>query len=82
MNEIFSWSPHDDAFKTVKKSMMLRKIAMLSALTEDDIEKELENRSRVLEWMVLNNIQDYKKVAAIINMYYTSKELLLAKLGV
>lgn len=82
MNEIFSWSPHDDAFKSVKKSMMLRKIAVLSALTEDDIEKELETRSKVLEWMVLNNIQDYKKVAAVINMFYTSRELLLAKLGV
>ncbi|MBI2076701.1 MAG: type II/IV secretion system ATPase subunit [Candidatus Aenigmarchaeota archaeon] len=82
MNEIFSWSPHDDSFKTIKKSMLLRKIAALSGMAEGDIEKELETRAKVLEWMVLNNIKDYKKVAAIINMFYASKGLLLAKLGV
>ncbi len=82
INEVFDWSPSTDTFKSPEKSMMLRKVAVLTGVTESDIQKEIETRAKVLEWMVLNNIKDYRKVAAVVNMFYTSKELLLAKLGV
>lgn len=79
--EIFRWDPSTDGYNKVENSMILGKIANISSMTVADIGEEIERRAKVLEWLVVHNITDYKKIAAIINLYYTSKELLLERLG-
>ncbi len=79
--EIFSWDPQTDGFNSVDKSLLLRKIAAASGMSESDVNDELEKRAKVLEWLVVRGIRDYRKIASIINLYYTSKDLLLERLG-
>lgn len=79
--KIFSWDPSTDAFKGEENSMLLGKIATVSNMNQSEIAEEIEKRSKVLEWLVVRKITDYRKIAAIINLYYTSRELLLERLG-
>jgi len=79
--DIFRWDPATDGYKTDEESMLLGKIASVSGMGVGDVEEELKKRSTVLEWLVVHKIIDYRKIAAIINLYYTSKELLLERLG-
>jgi len=49
----------------------------------DDVERELERRRQVLEWMVRKNLRDYKTVASIIREYYADprRVLMRARVG-
>lgn len=79
--DIFVWAPATDGFERKEDSMLLGKIAAVSNMTVREVEEELEKRANVLEWLVVHKITDYRKIAAIINLFYTSKEMLLERLG-
>lgn len=79
-NDVMKWDTKDDTFKLLQKSAILKKIADSSGMTEEDLKKELENRGKVLKWMVKKNITDYRKIAAIISMFYLSPDFLLGRI--
>ncbi len=70
VNQIFRWNSENDRFSSEKKSIMLKKIAKRTGLTEKEIKDELQRRMLVLKWMKENNILDFRDVSKIINMYY------------
>ncbi|MFH1420434.1 MAG: type II/IV secretion system ATPase subunit [Candidatus Aenigmatarchaeota archaeon] len=80
-NDIFKWNPVSDEFEIASKSALLKKIATALAMDEDKMENEIENRAKVLEWMVKRDIKDYKEIGKIINLYYASPEYLMQRLG-
>ncbi len=79
-NETIKWEAKDDIFKCVEKSVILKKIAGNTGLTDDDIKKEIENRAKVIKWMVGKNITDYRKIASVISMFYLSPDFLLGRI--
>ncbi len=79
--EVFTWNSVNDGFRKGGESMLLGKIAVSSNMTDSEVAEEIKKRARVLEWLVLHNIVDYRKVAVIINLYYTSREMLLERIG-
>jgi flagellar protein FlaI len=80
VNDVFKWEPIHDTFVVVKKSAILRKMASATGSNEKEIVKELENRAKILRWMMKHKVKDYRKVSAIINLYYMSPEFLLQKI--
>jgi len=80
-NDIFTWDPETDGFKKGQNSMLLGRIAAVANMTPIEVQEEIAKRAKVLEWLVVHKITDYRKISAVINLYYTSKELLLEKLG-
>ena len=44
---------------------------MHTGLTEEEIEKELEIRKKILDWMRLQNISDLDLIGFIMKMYYS-----------
>ncbi|MBL7206346.1 MAG: type II/IV secretion system ATPase subunit [Candidatus Aenigmarchaeota archaeon] len=77
---IFKWRPIDDNFEVVKKSGTLKKLAERLGITEDTIRQELVNRKKILEWMLEQEMYEYREVSKVINAYYTNPENLIERI--
>jgi flagellar protein FlaI len=74
----FEWIPSSDTFKNnVIQSQILRKISFETGIPYNKILKELEDRKKVLEWMVKYNVTQFDDVYSFINMYYREKPKLM-----
>jgi flagellar protein FlaI len=76
VNKIFHWNPRKDEFETISSSVVLKRIAEQTGLTEREIQSDLGEKIRVLEWMTKRNIINYRMFSHIIKMYYTQRERL------
>ena len=77
--EVFRWDPVTDTYVFLGKSHLLEKIANDKGISLSEVQRELERRKLVLEWMVRKNLRDYKTVAAIIREYYADPRRVLMK---
>ena len=77
-NEAFRWSPSTDAFEFYGKSYLLENIMLLTNMSKSELTVELKDRQTVMEWLVDNDIFDYKAVATVVNYYYRKKEVVMA----
>jgi len=78
-NEVFTWEPAGDEFVFSGVSYSLERIAAESGLTSEQILEEMEDRKKVIEWMVKQDIREYKLVAHIVTTYFFDKEKVLRK---
>ncbi|MHB1261560.1 MAG: type II/IV secretion system ATPase subunit [Thermoplasmatota archaeon] len=78
-NEVFTWEPAGDEFVFSGVSYSLERIAAESGLTSEQILDEMEDRKKVIEWMVKMDIREYKLVAQIVTTYFFDKEKVLQK---
>jgi len=68
--EPFRWvSKTDDRFESTGASKILNEIKIQNDWTDAQLQKELENRKTVLQWMLEKNIRDYKEVGRIVSDY-------------
>jgi flagellar protein FlaI len=81
VNELMAWNPFNDKFEMLNKSGILKKISNNTGMSSADIQESLRQRADVLEWLLNQNITDYKKVASVINLFYMSPEFLLERIG-
>ena len=78
--EPYKWiSKTDDRFESSSSSKILNSIRLQCDWTEEQLEKELENRKLVLRWMKEKNIRDYIEVWKCINQYSRYPDDLLKK---
>ena len=80
MNEVISWDAKKDEFNAVGKSALLKKISDATDMGEKEIWTSIEQRAKVIKWLVNKNITDYRKVASVINMFYLSPDFLLSRI--
>ncbi|RLJ09315.1 MAG: type IV secretion system protein VirB11 [Candidatus Aenigmatarchaeota archaeon] len=76
-NSVFEWVPVSDSFEIKGKSLVLKNIAKKLGVTEATIQEELLRRKQILEWMLEQEIFDYKEVAKIITSYYSNPDAVL-----
>ena len=78
--EPFSWvSKTDDRFESSGTSKILNTIRLQNDWSEAQLNKELENRKLILEWMRKKDIRDYKEVGKVVSDYHKNPEVLLKK---
>lgn len=78
--EPYRWiSKTDDKFESSGSSKILNNIRIQNDWTEEQLEKELENRKIILRWMKEKNIRDYIEVGKIVNIYTRYPNDLLKK---
>jgi flagellar protein FlaI len=73
-NSVFEWKPISDTFEISQKSFVLKSVAKRMGITEDAIKNELIRRKTVIEWMLEQEIYDYREVAKIVSSYYSDPE--------
>ncbi|MCK4247458.1 MAG: type II/IV secretion system ATPase subunit, partial [Methanomicrobia archaeon] len=80
-NTLYEWNPFEDTFRFSGRSYLLEKMSERIGVSPEDIEKEIKNRKKVLEWMRDNNIRFYKDVADVIASYYKDPQSVLRRIG-
>jgi flagellar protein FlaI len=79
-NEVFRWDPVKDTFKYSGKSYVLEQIRAKNNLNRNEITEELQQRARILDWMLKNQITNFDNVARTAAQYYENKEQIIAKI--
>jgi type IV secretory pathway ATPase VirB11/archaellum biosynthesis ATPase/intein/homing endonuclease len=69
-NRIYERNPITDEFERVGNSQVLLEIAHERGWSAVELERELENRKKVLEYLARNNMRRISEVSAIIRQYY------------
>lgn len=78
-NELYSWDPRDDTFKKDGKSFITENIMTAHNWDEKKLNKELDNRQKILEFMVKNEMDEFE-VVSLINNYYADAEMTMMML--
>jgi len=81
--EVFRWDPVTDTHVFLGRSHLLEEIAADKGISLGEVQREIERRKLVLEWMVRKNLRDYRTVANIIREYYADprRVLMRARVG-
>ncbi|MBP2031151.1 flagellar protein FlaI [Methanohalophilus levihalophilus] len=77
INELYQWDPANDVFHRNGHSHLLKKIVQKRGWTEERLQKEFEERSRILEYMIEKNIRDYVKMSVLVKTYSTSPDIVM-----
>ena len=78
--EPFRWiSKTDDRFESSGASKVLNNIRLQSDWDEEQLFQEIENRKKILQWMLKKEIRDYIDVGRIVSDYSKYPEKLLKK---
>ncbi len=82
LNNVFEWDPKsDDLRPTGSPSVLKQKIAKLKGIDVSELNKELERRKALLEWMLRENITKIEDVATIFNRYYINPEEVIGEIS-
>ncbi len=80
INELFKWNPKTDTFPC-GGSHVLEKISNNTGMAAKEVQEDIAKKAIVIEWMRDSGIKDYRKIGAIINLFYTSPDFLLERIG-
>ncbi|MCX9081954.1 MAG: type II/IV secretion system ATPase subunit [Candidatus Methanoperedens sp.] len=73
-NELYYWDPKDDTFKKNGKSFITENIMATRNWDEKKLITELDNRQKILEFMVKNEMDEFE-VVSLIHNYYTDAKM-------
>ncbi|AEH60318.1 type II secretion system protein E [Methanosalsum zhilinae DSM 4017] len=76
-NDIFLWDSISDSFHQTGDSKALKDIVISRGWSNAQIRRELDTRKKILEYMVNNNITDFKEITSIINTYQSNPHKVL-----
>ena len=77
-NVIYRWNMRADSFATVSELTRLGEtVALYGGYTMKEIEQDVAEKARVLEWMVKNKVTDVDDAGFLVGMYYKKKDKVL-----
>jgi hypothetical protein len=76
----FSWiSEIKDEFENTGGSRLINKIKLQMGWSDARIQQELENRKKILQWMMKNDLRSYEAVGKIVTEYIKDPNAVLKK---
>ena len=80
--EPYRWiSKTDDRFDSSGSSKILNNIRLQNDWNDKQLKNEINNRISVLQWMIDNNIRDYKEVGKIVSEYKKNPEGIMDRIS-
>jgi hypothetical protein len=77
-NILYRWIPEmDKMIKHSESSKFFEDIGKNTGMTRAEVQKNLEEKRTILEWLLKNKIRSLDEMGGIMNYYYTNKEFLL-----
>lgn len=78
LNHLYRWSPRTDTFEKVNPSRRIfEELSLHIGATPTEIEKDLDEKEMILDWMTKNRIEDINDVGEVFRMYYKEKDFLV-----
>jgi len=79
----FRWDSIDDAYRFLESAgrgeSVFKQIANLRHVPEWELEEEMKRRTKILDWMVNENLNTYDEVSNIVQTYYVNPEEILTR---
>ena len=78
-NNLFEWKPRTDTIeRTINVSQKIQnKLELYSGLTYEEIKADLDEKEKVLNWMVAHNLNNVNRIGLMSSVYYTNKDKLM-----
>ncbi len=73
-SRVFKWNASLDTFMFDEDSELLGRLCRDEGITENKLKSEILNRIKVLKWMKVNEIRDYRQVGEIMSRYYSNPQ--------
>ncbi len=77
---VFYWDPKTDSFKIGAKSYVLEKIRSMRGMTIENLKTEFRDRAKLLKWLAIRKINDYRIFTRVIDLYKMNKEDVLMRI--
>jgi flagellar protein FlaI len=78
LNYLYRWRPRSDTFAAEDPSIrVIEDLNLHTGMTQTEIENDLSNKEKVLDWLLTNHVMDVDKVGHVMRVYYKSPQLLL-----
>lgn len=78
LNTIYQWiAAEDKAIPLAKSYRAMSDIKLYTGMTEKDLEKDLEEKKEILDYMAKQNINDINTVGRIVSDYYRDRKAVL-----
>jgi flagellar protein FlaI len=78
LNTLFRWKPRTDSFEKVNESSrVLEDLNLHTGMSSGEIKNDIEEKTRVLDWMKKSNIRSIDDVGAVIGLYYKNPDVVI-----
>ncbi|MGM0372753.1 MAG: type II/IV secretion system ATPase subunit, partial [Halobacteriota archaeon] len=75
----FEYDPETDSFDQFD-SVVLEEIRQDRGWSRSELLREFRNRKRVLQYLLEQDVRDYRRFTAVINDYYADREAVMARI--
>ncbi|MCK5493468.1 MAG: Flp pilus assembly complex ATPase component TadA, partial [Candidatus Omnitrophica bacterium] len=80
-NLLYRWIPENDSkIKHSENSKFFEDISKNTGMTQEELEKNLEEKKYIITWLIKNNIRSLKDFKRVISHYYSNKDNLLKEI--
>ncbi len=77
-NILYRWIPEEDKFvQHSESSRFFEDVSRHTGMSPTDINQDLDEKKRILSWLVKNKIRSLTEFGKVINLYYKNKEIVL-----
>lgn len=81
-NIIYRWSPEEDKLlKHSESSRFFEEISRNTGMTQKEISSYLEEKKKIITWLIKKQIRDLNSFGKVLNLYYKNKELLMTSIN-
>jgi archaeal flagellar protein FlaI len=78
VNVLYKWNPKKDVIeKENESSRLIDEIRMHTGMTEEEMEDDLKEKEKVLNWMLANNVKTVNTVGKVVAEYYHDKDFVM-----
>ncbi|OPY33820.1 MAG: hypothetical protein A4E32_00558 [Methanomassiliicoccales archaeon PtaU1.Bin124] len=79
-NSVFTWNPADDSFNYSGHSYIFEKVRAIKSWSPREMERELQRRVEILNYLSKKGASNYKQVAKVISAYYRNPERVMKEI--
>jgi flagellar protein FlaI len=79
-NSVFTWNPADDSFNYSGHSYIFEKVRAIKSWSPREMERELQRRVEILEYLRKGGATNYRQVANVISAYWRNPERVMKQI--
>ncbi|HEC94936.1 MAG TPA: hypothetical protein ENI45_03105 [Thermoplasmatales archaeon] len=80
MNEVFSWDSINDTFRYSGRSYLLEEIRAKLNISKEQLQQELNNRIKIINWTIKKRMHTFREVSQVINEYADNPDELIKRI--
>jgi flagellar protein FlaI len=78
LNVVFRWIASEDVITELTRSYrVINDIKLYAGMSDDDIKSDMDDKKKVLKWLVKNSVKDLHEVGRLVSEYYRNREELI-----